>query len=103
MGFNHIKGKGKDFESFKSELEDAIEILEELCDKVEEMEEEFGERDGGGSSGGGMSNRGGGRSGGGMSNRGGGRSGNRGGYGERDDYMRYDGVDYGERRGRRNR
>ena len=87
MGFNHIKGKGKDFESFKSELEDAIEILEELCDKVEEMEEEFGERDGGG----------------GMGNRGGGRSGNRGGYGERDDYMRYDGVDYGERRGRRNR
>ena len=75
MGFNHIKNKGQDFESFKSELEDAIEILEELCDKVEEMEEQFGERDGG----------------------------NRGGYGERDDYMRYDGVDYGERRGRRNR
>jgi hypothetical protein len=87
MGFNHIKTKGQDFESFKAELEDAIEILEELCDKVEEMEEQFGERDGG--------NMGG--------NRGGGRSGNRGGYGERDDYMRYDGVDYGERRGRRNR
>ena len=78
MGFNHIKGKGKDFESFKSELEDAIEILEELCDKVEEMEEEFGERDGGG----GMSNRG-------------------GSYGERDTYMR--GGEYGERRGRRGR
>ena len=77
MGFNHIKTKGQDFESFKAELEDAIE----------EMEEQFGERDGG--------NMGG--------NRGGGRSGNRGGYGERDDYMRYDGVDYGERRGRRNR
>lgn len=79
MGFNHIKTKGQDFESFKSELEDAIEILEELCDKVEEMEEQFGERDGGN------------------------MGGNRGGYGERDDYMRYDGVDYGERRGRRNR
>ncbi len=80
MGFNHIKGKGKDFESFKSELEDAIEILEELCDKVEEMEEEFGEREGGG--GGGTSNRG-------------------GSYGERDTYMR--GGEYGERRGRRGR
>ena len=79
MGFNHIKTKGQDFESFKAELEDAIEILEELCDKVEEMEEQFGERDGGN------------------------MGGNRGGYGERDDYMRYDGVDYGERRGRRNR
>ena len=79
MGFNHIKGKGKDFESFKSELEDAIESLEELCEKVEEMEEEFGERDGGG--GGGMSNRG-------------------GSYNERDAYMR---GEYSERRGRRGR
>lgn len=87
MGFNHMKSKGQDFESFKAELEDVIETLEELCDKVEEMEEQFGERDGGN-----------------MGNRGGGRSGSRGGYGERDDYMRYDGgVDYGERRGRRNR
>lgn len=79
MGFNHIKSKGKDFESFKSELEDAIEILEELCEKVEEMEEEFGEREGGG--GGGTSNRG-------------------GSYGERDTYMR---GEYSERRGRRGR
>ena len=79
MGFNHMKSRGIDFEELKSQLEEVIETLDKVCDKIEEMEEEFGERDGGG--GGGMSNRG-------------------GSYNERDAYMR---GEYSERRGRRGR
>ena len=48
MGFNMIRErshKGNDFEKFKSRLEKIVELAEKLCDDVEEMEEEFGERD----------------------------------------------------------
>lgn len=79
MGFSHMKSRGMDLEELKSQLEEVIETLDKVCDKIEEMEEEFGERDGGG--GGGMSNRG-------------------GSYNERDAYMR---GEYSERRGRRGR
>lgn len=79
MGFNHMKSRGIDFEELKSQLEEAIDIIDKVCDKVEEMEEEFGERDSGGM---------------------GGRGGS---YNERDGYMRRDNGDFGERRGRRGR